>query len=1051
MKSFRLSYRKLGRLTNNHNNHNKYNSIHYNHNKHNSIHYNHNKHNSIHYNHNKHNSIHYNHNKHNSIHYNHNKHNSIHYNHNKHNSIHYNHNKHNSIHYNHNNHYYNTKCYYHTQHYYHNNNDNNLLIFNPFLIKFYLYNNSKINIDVYIKLISLLNINKEEYYKHNNILNSSSFRDPNLILYKYFQYVDKKNGNEKIIKLLTLLYSKNIREYHDRNTYLLNSSIHLNNIFFKHILEYQERLNNNNNNIRNDVSYNYIMNNKNVYSMHTDFFLFTLDFYLYYLSKNGNMLNINELNIMSEIYSNINITINYENYKNLEEKERISNNYNNHINDKEILHDNKSVYNNDKNISCNNYMCKEKENTIYNDKYKDPHITYNNKICLLFIYISCGIVTQTYKHIMKKENNVEKKRKRMKSLDNLIIKNIDECKYILMDNLINKSVNDQYIRYINLRRKYSCKYLNINVLKKYLNSIKYLNIINIKKSLYYICYLYYNSYIFNKSIYYCSLIFYLLQKYNFHYTYIYHILLIKFNLFLLNNNKIYNDYNNQILIYGINKFIDSLLISRIKKYDNINTIKNMSTIFQLHNFYINIYEKEYLDNELIHDILFNKVYIIQNKHNKNKKKMKKITNLHLLQLTYFEYLILNFFKYIYKKNSWVNHKNINNKINISKINYMYTCNKFPSLYKHRKYTNTIFEKSSINFSENYLSNIILLTIYVQTCMPILFSYLQKLYISPKVRMKNFLNNKCEIKLNMLMIKNYRTCNIYKKYIFLNNQNGNKYDYIKEKLHDIYFKPLCNDKYLNIFMYKKFKRKEQKIDDDNNNNNNHNNNHNNNNNNHNNHNNHNYHHISNFLSSIYNLFKNKIVQNNKLQEYYSDKYKTKYIDQHKIFSNIRNNKNNKIKTSLTHYYISSNIKNIYNDNNNNNNNNIYNEKNILTFFCDIYFNNHIIEIDGPKHFFLYYNYEYHNEHFLSPFILKNKDIFNYKYVFPFFFNSTNKIIKNIASDYYIYNDKSIKKNFFLYTCGYFIKHINYKEKDITDYKYLYNLIYKKKSDLHINII
>ncbi|ETW34622.1 hypothetical protein PFTANZ_04632 [Plasmodium falciparum Tanzania (2000708)] len=953
-----------------------------------------------------------------------------------------NYNKHNN-HNNHNN---------HNKHYYHNKNDNTCSIYNQFLIKFYLYNNSKINIDVYIKLISLLNINKDEYNKCNNILNSSNFRDPNLILYKYFQYVDKKNSNEKIIKLLSLLYSKNLREYRDKNTYLLNSSIHVNHIFFKHILQYQDRLNNNNK--KNDASY--YMNNKNIYSMYTDFFLFTLDFYLYYLSKNSNMLNINELNIISEIYSNVNITINKESFENVEEKEkeRISNKYHHHTNDKNELYD-KNIYSDDKNICFNYYMCKEKKDNIHNDKYKDPH-TYNNKICLLFIYISCSIVSQTYKHIMKKENNVEKKRKKMKSLDNFIIKNINECKHILMDNLINKCINDQYIRYIILRRKYCSTYLNINVLKKYLNSIKYLNIINIKKSFYYICYLYYNSYIFNKSIYYCSLIFYLLQKYNLHYTYLYQILLIKFNLFLLKDRKIYNDYNKHILLYGINKFVDTIIISRIKKYDRINTIKNMSSLFKIsHNFYINIYGKEYVDNKIIHDLLFNKVYIIQNKQHKNKKKIKKITNLHLLQLTYFEYVILNLFKYLYKKKPWLNHKSSNNKFNTSNINYVHTCDQFQSLYKNQKYTNTIFHKSSIYVSENYLSNIILLTIYVETSMPILFSYLQKLYIFPKVRMKNYVKYKCAKQLNILMRKNHRKCNVYKKYVFLkNNKNGNKHEYIKGKLYNIYRNPLCNDKYLNIFMYKRLQRKEQKVgnnkdnnnDNNNNDNNNNDNNNNDNNNNDNNHRNNNQHnnnqHISNFLCSIYNLFKSKILENNKLDPYYSDKYKKKYIDQQNLFNNIRNNKNNKIKTSLTHYYISSNIKNIYNDNN------IYNEKNILTFFCDIYFNNHIIEIDGPKHFFLYYNYEYDNEHFLSPFILKNNDIFNYKYVFPFFFNSTNKIIKNIGSDYYIYNDKSIKKNFFLYTSGYFIKHINYKEEHITDYKYLYNLIFKKKSDLHI---
>ncbi|KYN97192.1 putative membrane protein [Plasmodium gaboni] len=946
-----------------------------------------------------------------------------------------------------NNNYYNNKPDYHNNNDHsdsnNNNNSNSCLIYNPFIIKFYLYNNSKINIDVYIKLISLLNINKEEDYKYNNILNSSCFKDSNLILYKYFQYVDKKNGNEKIIKLLSLLYSKNIREYQDKNMYLFNSSIHLNNIFFKNILKYQDRLNNN---ITTDVSYN-----NNIYSMHTDFFLFTLDFYLYYLSRKSNMLNIKELNIISEIYSNINITINNENCKILEENkenQKTSNIYYNHIKDKQNICDH-YPYNDDKNICSNYYMCEEKKNNVDKDKYIDPQ-TYNNKICLLFIYISSSIVTQTYKHIMKKENNAEKKiydNKNKKSLDQLVLKNINECKHILYNNFINKNVNEQYIRYIILRRKYFYKYLNINVLKKYLNSIKYLNIINIKKYFYYICYLYYNSYIFNKSIYYSSLIFYLLQKYNLHYTYIYHILLIKFNLFLLYHNKIYNDYNRQILFYGINKYIDSIIISRIKKNDRINTIKHMSSLFHSHNFYNNIYGNEYVDNESIHDRLFNKVYIIQNNQQKKiitkkritkKRIKKKCTNLHLLQITYFEYLILNLFKYLYKKIPWVHYKNNNNKLNISNINYVNTYDRSPSLYIYKKYADKIFDTYTITMSENYLSNIILLTIYIQTCMPILFSYIQKLYILEKVRIKNYVNYKSQNKLNMLMRKNHRRSNVYKKFIFLNKTNGNMYEYIKEIIYNTYKEPMCNDKYMNIFIYKKINRKEKKIENNNNNNNNYiynNNNHiyNNNNNN----------HISYFLSCIYNLFKKKILENNNMEEYYSKNiYKTKYIDQHNIFNNIRNNKKNKIKTSLTHYYISSNIKNIYKDNN------LYNEKNILTFFCDIYFNNHIIEIDGPKHFYLYYNYEYHNEHFISPFILKNIDIFNYKYLFPFFFNSTNKILKNIGSDYYIYNDKSIKKNFFLYICGYFIKHINYKEKDITDYKYLYNLIYKKKSDLHI---
>ncbi|CRG95128.1 conserved Plasmodium membrane protein, unknown function [Plasmodium gallinaceum] len=821
-------------------------------------------------------------------------------------------------------------------------------ISNSFLIKFYLYNFSKINIDAYIKLITLLN-NYENITESNNILNAPYFKNPNLVLYKYFQFFNEKNAKKKLLNLLMLLYSRNIREYQDQKNFFYNSSIYVHNFVFRKFFYFHSSF------------YFKIKENKetvnviNKYNLYTDFFLYSLDFYLFHLSKNCNILSIENLNILSNIYSNINITRGYEYHLHLDDNingkfykydkvDKVTTYKDSNNNKYETFEDNT-----EKNIDTNNQISTAFDNNL------------SNKICLLYIYISKSIIYQTHTYILNKRKVFQKEI----SIKEIMLNNVNACKNIL-NKILNKSIKEQYIKYKILKKKHNDKLLNLNILKNYFNAVKFLNIINIKKYIYIIIYLYFNSILFNKSIYYSSLIFCLLQKYNLQYTYIYNILLIKFNLFFW-NYKILNDFNKIIILDAINKYIDTILISQIKKKDKKEN--DINFLFP-DDFYNDVYKKEYLENLKIYNMLYNKTY----KYKKN--------SYHVL--TYFEYSIFSLFKYLFYNIMCVE-KNKNDKTKHFLENYIYKNKCFVS----KKYNNFYLYLSDI-----LLSNIILLSVYVQNCMPILFSLMQKASIVSTKKMKK---NKSSL--------------FYKRSILIMNEDDNKCNSLKRK-NSLLLRILYKNAY-NNYTYKKYVREKLK----------------------------NVNPFLLFLFNVYKIFKLKIINNHNIEEKQQNKNK-KYMEESYIFNNIKKNKNNKIQTSLTHYYISSNLKKL-------NDSNLFNEKNILTFYCDISFNNNIIEVDGPKHFFIYYSFPNNSENYFNPFILKNKDIFDYYYVFPFFFNKTGVLsIKDKNNNYYLYNDKSIKKNFFLYIYGYIIKHINYNDDNITDYKYLYNIIFKKKCQLYL---
>ncbi|CAD2098419.1 conserved Plasmodium protein, unknown function [Plasmodium vinckei petteri] len=874
---------------------------------------------------------------------------------------------------------------------------NNDRISNPFLIKLYLYNVSRINIDTYMNILNLYNWN-EDYKNEKNILNRNDYNNPQFFLYKYFHYLSQYNNGKKkkLIQLLTFLYSKNLREYYDKKNNFYNSFIHINNFFFTQLgylhqktdISYLNKVEQKEIGKQKEESYDKIKQNEigkqkeenydkikqnemNIvrykYSLYTDIFLYALDFYIYHLSKNYNFLNIEQLNILAEIFANINISPNNHNLcvneiKNYNEKEMLENSFSDKV-----------------------------AHTVSNDSNL-YEIDINNKICLFYVYISKSIIRQTYSYIV---SNCRENTK--KELKDLISNNVYNCKNIL-DCLLNKhkkNTDEQFAQYITLKKKYNKKDLNINVLKKYLNSIKYLNIINIKKDFYIICYLYFSSYLFNKSIYYSSLIFYLLQKYNLQYTYIFNILLIKFTLFFL-NKKTFSDYNDKVICDSINKYIDTILVLKIKEEGkkNGNCMNEMNNNIFTHTNekskndksipydnqsdpYIDIYKREYKDNLNIYK------YIHKNCN----------TNF----LTYFEYSVLSLFKYLYYNIEWCRTKE-KNKSTHNKETYVAE-NNFSK--KNKIFINKKYKKFNSYLPENLLSNIILLSIYVQNCLPLLFSYMQN--------MKKI--NKLKLVANVKKKKKYRTYHTIEK---------NNKIYLNSLL------PTRKETH-NIFVYNKYvKENAREIIP-----------------------------FYKFLFHIYNIFRELIILNNdenyakinKENIEYSNNVRKekKNEEEYNIYCNIKKNKKNKIQTSITHYYISSNLKKI------NHNKKLYNEKNILTFFCDIYFDNNIIEVDGPKHFFIYYSINNNENNYFTSFIKKNKEIFYYNYIFPLFFNqniNTLNLDNNCDTKiYHIYNDKSIKKNFFLYIYGYNIKHINYDNKNITEYKYLYELLFKTNSQLH----
>ncbi|CXJ03097.1 conserved Plasmodium protein, unknown function [Plasmodium berghei] len=886
---------------------------------------------------------------------------------------------------------------------------NNDHISNPFLIKLYLYNVSRINIDTYMNILNLYNWD-EDYKNEKKNLNKNYYNNPQFFLYKYFHYLNEYNSGKKnkLIQLLTFLYSKNLREYYDKKNNFYNSFVHINNFFFTQfgyiqrktdisyfgIIEQKERKK------KKDENYNKVKPNETntiryKYSLYTDIFLYALDFYIYHLSKNFNFLNIEQLNILAEIFANINISPNNHNLCVNEFK-----NYNDGKEMFEISFSKKAV-NSEKNEYEENYLndIEQKATHTYKNDSNLYEININNKICLFYVHISKSIIRQTYSYIVR--NCREDSEKQLKDL---ISNNIYNCKNIL-DCLLNKhkkNTDEQFAQYIILKKKYNKKNFNINVLKKYLNSIKYLNIINIKKDFYIICYLYFSSYLFNKSIYYSSLIFYLLQKYNLQYTYIFNILLIKFTLFFL-NKKTFSDYNDKVICDSINKYIDAILVLKIKEgkknESNMNELDNNLFTF-IHEKktndksdpYIDIYKREYKDNLNIYK------YIHKNSYKNGN------TNF----LTYFEYSVLCLFKYFYYNIEWCKKKkkyiSAHNKEihdtenNFSKKNKIFICKKY--------------KKFNSCLPENLLSNIILLSIYVQNCLPLLFSYMQNMRKINKVKLcKNLKKKKNPCKIYHTIKENYNHPHINKE---------KKKNYLNNLL------PTKNETH-NIFVYKKYMKENIRETIP----------------------------FYKFLFHIYNIFRDLVILNNEESYVKRDEENIEYNnslrkekkneEEYNMYCNIKKNKKNKIQTSITHYYISSNLKRI------NYNKKLYNEKNILTFFCDIYFDNNIIEVDGPKHFFIYYSINNNEKNYFTSFIKKNKEIFYYNYIFPLFFNQNINTL-NLDNNcdrkiYHIYNDKSIKKNFFLYIYGYNIKHINYDNKNITTYKYLYELLFKTNSQLH----
>ncbi|SCM11153.1 conserved Plasmodium protein, unknown function [Plasmodium chabaudi adami] len=852
---------------------------------------------------------------------------------------------------------------------------NNDRISNPFLIKLYLYNVPRINIDTYMNILNLYNWD-EDYKNEKHILNKNDYNNPQLFLYKYFHYLNEYNNGKKnkLIQLLTFLYSKNLREYYDKKNNFYNSFVSINNFFFtqfgylhqKTDISYLNKVDQKERKTKNEENYNKVKPNemnivKYKYSLYTDIFSYALDFYIYHLSKNYNFLNIEQLNILAEIFANINISPNNPNL--------CVNEFKN--------------YNDGKEISSISFSKKVAQ--TYSNDSNIYEVDINNKICLFYVYISKSIIRQTYSYIV---NNCREDAK--KELKDLISNNVQNCKQIL-DCLLNKhkkNTDKQFGQYITLKRIYNKKNLNINVLKKYLNSIKYLNIINIKKDFYIICYLYFSSYLFNKSIYYSSLIFYLLQKYNLQHTYIFNILLIKFTLFFL-KKKTFSDYNDKVICDSINKYIDTILVLKIKEEgkrsgNRMNEMDN--NIFAHTNEqnkndnqsdpYIDIYKREYKDNLNIYK------YIHKNGYKNCDNKL----------LTYFEYSVLSLFKYFYYNIEWCRTKEKTDDKNKSAHNEeMYATDNYSK--KNKTFISKKYKKFNSYLSENLLSNIILLSIYVQNCLPLLFSYIQNMKKINKVKLCANLKKKTKY-------KTYHTI---------------------EKKNKIYLNSLLSTKNEthNIFVYKKYmKENPREIIP-----------------------------FYKFLFHIYNTFRDLIILNNDENIGCSNalRKEKKSEEEYNIYCNIKKNKKNKIQTSITHYYISSNLKKI------NYNKKLYNEKNILTFFCDIYFDNNIIEVDGPKHFFIYYSINNNENNYFTSFIKKNKDIFYYNYIFPLFFNqniNTFNIDNNYDPKiYHIYNDKSIKKNFFLYIYGYNIKHINYDNKNITEYKYLYELLFKTNSQLH----
>ncbi|KJP85249.1 hypothetical protein AK88_05118 [Plasmodium fragile] len=819
---------------------------------------------------------------------------------------------------------------------------------NQLLIKLYLYNVPKISIDLYYDIVSALKRDGPRVQEETRIFNVPHFSDENLILYKYFQYVHSGCDKEKLLKLMLLLYNKKLREYNDKKIYFYNSCVHVHNFVFEHFFYYLSNL-----------SYLRRADGRSVhskYTLHTDFFLYALDFYLFHLTKNCKFLSIEQLNVLSNIYSNVSIS-----------PDGHSGEGNSRMGGECIQRETGA----------------KKDSSVASANIVETNA--NNKICLLFIQISRGIIAQTQSYILRKRTA---SREEVTTPIKLTQTNVNTCKTIL-NQLLNKSVSEQHREYIILKKKYKNKLLNVNTLKNYLNAIKYLNIINIKKYVYMILYLYFNSFVFNKSVYFSSLIFYLLQKYNLHHTYLFNILFIKFNLFFL-NYKTLNEYNKGVLLDAVGRYIDSLLTFRIKQsgHGKLKATETNISPREDHpdELFSKIYHNEFVENVHIYKKLHEEEYKCGRNYPKH--------------FTYFENALFNLFKYLYHNVIFVEGGKLTGGTNFGEEE---SVTRMRKIFVDKKYN-----KFCLTWSEHFLSNVVLLSNYVQNCLPILFSFMQRIVM-------------VGVKYTRQGTKRVGTFTLHKRNILIPCNEGEK----SAQAPCSRYAHLCRN---NPHVKKKVALNP----------------------------------FSSLLTHIYGTFKQVVVNCSPNDEEKITKKPPKWEEESIMFKNIKKNSNNKMRTSLTHYYVSSSFKKISDGN-------LINEKNILTFYCDIYFNNNIVEVDGPKHFLIYYNVQNNGDEgsqdkqfgqgsqdrqFGSncelPFIAKHRDIFDFNFVFPFFFNNANVMhLKDHQSGhFYFYNDKSLKKNFFLYINGYFVKHINCYDRDIMSFKYLHDVLFRRRSDFHV---
>ncbi|EUD67719.1 hypothetical protein C922_01908 [Plasmodium inui San Antonio 1] len=827
---------------------------------------------------------------------------------------------------------------------------------NHLLIKLYLYNVSRINIDVYYDIVSALKQDEPRGQQETRIFNVPHFSDANLILYKYFQYLHPRCDKNKLLKLMLLLYDKKLREYNDRKIYFYNSCVHVHNFVFQNLFYYHS-----------NFSYLRRGDGKSVhskYTLHTDFFLYTLDFYLFHLSKNCKFLSIEQLNVLSNIYANVSISPDVHSWEDIP---RIGSEY--------IQGETRAKQ-----------SSPEAANRV--------ETKVNNKICLLFIHISRGIIAQTQSYIARK---CTASREEVSMPMKVTHTNVTICKTIL-NRLLNKSISEQHREYVILRKKYKKKLLNVNTLKNYLNSVKHLNIINIKKYVYIILYLYSDAFLFNKSVYFSSLIFYILQKYNLQHTYLFNILFIKFNLFF-SNYKTLNEYKKRVLLDALGRYIDSLLTFRIKQCDHGKGKAKQTDISpggdHPEEFFSHMYHNEFVENVHIYRKLHEEEYKWKGNYPKH--------------FTYFENALLNLFTYLHHNVTLVEGRKRTRETNLVEEENV---NLVRQIFVEKKYN-----KFCLTWSEHFLSNVVLLSNYVHNCLPVLFSFMQRIVM-------------VGVKHTRRGTERDETLTLHRRNVLIAWDERGRGTQAGRSRHArcVRFSPyaLCS-RHASLRKKTPHLKKGAALNP-----------------------------FSSLLTHIYRTFKEVVAKCRPNDEEKLTSIPPKWEEESIMFRNIKKNSNNKMRTSLTHYYVSSSFKKISDGD-------LVNEKNILTFYCDIYFNNNIVEVDGPKHFLIYYNFERNadqgrqsnqDSHFDSncypSFIANHRDIFDFDILFPFFFNNAN--VRNLkdrqSGHFYFYNDKSLKKNFFLYINGYFVKHINCYDRDITSFKYLHDVLFRRRSDFHV---